>query len=123
MTVLSARHGEDGPKERHTFEQAERQFRPEHGLHRLINVLNVDCTRTDLVRERQVGERSTAHLSTQSILERDLRCAFAGVAKPMLVDEKVHRAGICRHVVFVAPFLTKLETTPVSEFSVISRVG
>ena len=98
-----------------TFEQTERELRPKHGLHGLVHILDIDSTCPNLVRKGEERERSTAHLATETVFNRDFRGAFTRVAKTMLVDKQVHGPGICRYPVLVAPFFTKLDTTWVSE--------
>ena len=72
--------------ERHTLEEAQRELGPQHRLHGLVNVRDVNSAGLHLIWKRQVGECPAAHLPLKPVLQRKLRSAFASGTEAVLSD-------------------------------------
>ena len=101
--------------ERHTLEEAQRELGPQHRLHGLVNVRDVNGASLHLVWKGQVGERPDAHRPLEPVLKRKLCSAFASGTETMLSDEQVDGPSIGRHPILVAPFVAKLQRAGVSD--------
>ena len=99
-----------------TLEETKRELGPQHCLHSLVNVRDINSAGLHLIWKRQVGERPAAHLPLEPVLERKLCSAFTSGTETVLSDEQVDGTGVGRHPILVAPFLTKLQRARISDF-------
>ena len=99
----------------HTLKKTQRELGPQHRLHGLVNVRDINSASLHLIGKRQVGERPAAHLPLEPVLQRKLCSAFASGTETVLSDQQVDGPGVGRHPILVAPFVAKLQRARVSD--------